>query len=166
MRFSFEVTSELGDLYAIHLTSGEDGFFVRQQIASLIDEPIEIVEIDLERLSGNNSASMKTLQAIVTGIARFFRQNDRAVLYYYCDELDVEQMRKNKKDMWPQEYRSHLFEMLFQRYCQQHQELDILDTKIVIYQSDRPLYMHIIARAEHSGYLAVIRDYIVSNYGK
>ena len=129
MVVSFDIEAETGDCYRVILSSGEDAFFAGQWINDLFNNEIEIVEIDLERLSGNNATSLNTLKLIADGIGNCFRQNDKAILYYYCDDLMDVPKSQRKNDMWPQEYRSQLFGLMFKRFVSQHETEDIKDIK-------------------------------------
>lgn len=166
MKVSFSVKAETGDEYLVSLSSGDDAFFATDDVALNIGEEIEIVEIDLERLSGNNPTTTHTLSLITEGIARYFSMNEKAVLYYYCEDMVDVPKSSRKDDMWPQEYRSHLFSLMFQRYLLKHGIVDVIDITLVIEQGNRPLYMHLISRKEHIRYIEKLKAYIVDNYGK
>lgn len=166
MKISFNVTSEEEDVYLVTLSSGEDAFFSTKDVCDELGLNLEIVEIDLERLSGDNPTTIRTLSLISERIGRTFLMNPKAVLYYYCDDL-AEVPKSNRKDnMWSQEYRSHLFSIMFQRFLIKHNALDIIDITLMIEEDCRPLYMHLIARKEHQKYVEIIKAYIMNNYGK
>lgn len=126
------------------------------------------MEIDLERISGTNPASMRTLGKIAEGIAHCFEQNEKAILYYFCDDMnEIPVIGRGKETMWPQEYRSALFSKMFQRHVTRNQHaVDIVDVAVVINQGGRPLYMHLIARVCHSKYIDKLKEYISDNYAK
>lgn len=166
MTFSFVVIDESGDTFRVILSSGDDAFFADSEIRKILGESVEIVEIDLERVSGSKPASLKTLKSIAEGIGRCFVQNEKAILYYYCDELSEAFMSSRKADFWPQEYRSQLFSLLFQRYVASFGGQEITDLTIVLNQGDRPLFMHLISRMKHAQYIEIIKQYITKNYGK
>ena len=166
MKVSFCIKAETGDEYLVSLLSGDDAFFATNDVAFSLGDEIEIVEIDLARVSGSNPTTAHTLSLISEGIARYFSMNEKAVLYYYCEDMADVPKSSRKEDMWPQEYRSHLFSLMFQRYLLNHGIQDIIDVTIVIEQGTRPLFMHLISRKEHSHYIERIKTYIIDNYGK
>lgn len=168
MVISFDIVAEEGDVYRVLLSSGEDAFFGSSEIDVLVGQEVEIIEIDLERLSGCNPASLKTLWEISNSIFRCIKQNDKAVLFYFCDDMnEIPVIGKGKEDMWPQEYRSLLFHKMFQRYVMQnHVSEDYVDISVVINEDSRPLYMHFISRSEHVHYVNMLKEYISSNYSK
>ena len=168
MVFSFNVIADTGDVFRVILSSGEDAFFATPEICSLLNNEIEIVEIDLERVTGSAPTSLKTLTKISEGIAHCFEQNKKAVLYYFCDDLsEVPSIGDSKIGMWPQEYRSLLFSRMFERYAlNTSMEDSVTDVEVVIYEDTRPLYMHLIARTCHSRYIEALKAYITSRYSK
>lgn len=168
MVISFEINSGTEDSYRIILSSGEDAFFAQPDIIKELGNEVELVEIDLERTRGNNPTSIQTLYKIAEGIAKLFQQNEKAILYYYCDDLaEIPYVGSKHSSMWPQEYRSELFGRMFQRQVQLLSIQDELqDITVVIHQGDRPLYVHIIARKIHTQYIDVVKKYLTDNYGK
>lgn len=164
MRLFFDVESDSSDLFRIILSSGDDAFFVQEELFGVVGNEVEIVEIDLERIRGNNQANIKTLSLIAEGIATCFMQNKKAVLYYYCDDLSEVPGQSKTHILSPQEYRSRLFANMFRRFFKANE--DIRDIEIVINQGDRPLFMHIIARACHMPVVERLKDFVISNYGK
>lgn len=166
MLISFDVQNDFGDVFRVSLSSGEDAYFATSDVIRDCDIDIEIVEIDLERIQGEHKADLRTLEIIADGIGRCFFQNTKAVLYYYCDEQELPVVSARHTTVWPQEYRSQLFSKMFQRYTQKENTTDIIDLTVQIMQSERPIFMHIIARECHRSYLEVLKNYIIQNYGK
>ena len=168
MVVSFDVIAEEGDVFRVLLSGGEDAFFATPDVCAVLGPNVEIIEIDLERVSGTNPASLRTLGKISEGIFRCFEQNDKAILYYFCDDLnDIPIIGRGKEDMWPQEYRSQLFSKMFQRYSLQNKNLiDAVDVVVVINEEIRPLFMHFIARAQHAHYIDILKKFVTDNYGK
>lgn len=140
-----------------------------QRYVAVLGADIEIIEIDLERISGTNPASLQTLGKISEGIFHCFEQNKKGILYYFCDDMnDIPVLGRGKDDMWPQEYRSQLFSRMFQRYTLHNPNVeDAVDVVVVINEdTGRPLYMHFIARASHSHYIDILKKYVSDNYSK
>lgn len=166
MVVSFDVKTDTNDIFRVSLSSGEDAFFATEDVMQDAALDVEIIEIDLERIEGSHSADIKTLRVIADGIGRCFSQNSKAVLYYYCDELDLPVVSHHHEREWPQEYRSQLFSRMFQRYASKAGIIDVVDMTVEIMQGDRPIFMHLIARECHRSSLEVLRNYIIKNYGK
>lgn len=166
MVISFDVKTETNDIFRVSLSSGEDAFFSSNDLMHEVSLDVEIIEIDLERIKGNNSADIRALKVIADEIGRCFSQNHKAILYYYCDEMELPIVSKHHEYEWPQEYRSQLFSRMFQRYAQKAGVFDIIDMTIEIMQGDRPIVMHLIARECHRSCLDILKTYIIDNYGK
>ena len=166
MKVSFDVDSKQGDVYRVTLSSGCDAFFVQEDISEIVGNNVEIVEIDLERVNGKGITNTNILSKIAEGIARYFESNKKAVLYYYCDDLNDVPMSQRKEDMWPQEYRSRLFSVMYNRYIAINNIQDMMDVIFKIDQDDRPLFMHLIARQCHARYVELLKAYIIEHYGK
>ena len=69
-------------------------------------------------------------------IAGFLLDNENAILYFYCD--DINEINRRNHDITPQKYRSRLFSRM----------------------SDRDIYIHIISRESHLDYANIIRTTI------
>lgn len=168
MVVSFDIVESTENSYRIILSSGEDAFFAQPDLLQELGPEVELVEIDLERTCGTQPTSVLTLQKIAEGIAQLFLQNEKAILYYYCDDmLEVPTKSDKHRDMWPQEYRSELFGRLFRRHVSRFDmQNDVRDVEVVIYQGNRPLFIHIIARSCHLAYLEHVKRFLIDNYGK
>lgn len=166
MRISSDLTSEDGDIYRVILSSGEDTFFVGDDVRALVGTKIEIVEVDLERINGSSKTSLSILYKIAELIGNFMEQDPDCVLYFFCDDIAPLPTKTTKKNIWPQEYRSRIFSGMFEHYSIQHESLSAVNIPIVIDAVGRPIYMHLIARAEHLAFIDTIKDYVMTNYGK
>ena len=166
MRISSDLTSENGDTYRVVLSSGEDTFFVGDAVRAFIGSEIEIIEVDLERISGTTRTSPSILYKIADLIGSFMEQDPDCVLYFYCDDIALLPKDATQKNIWPQEYRSRLFSRMFEHYSMQHTSLSAENIPIVIDAVGRPIYMHLIARTEHLTYIDTIKKYVINNYGK
>lgn len=166
MKHIFRVESPDGDIYQVALTSGLDAFFATKDICEELGNEFEIIEIDLERISGDNATTPYTLSLIAEGIGNYFLQNKKAILYYYCDDLADVPKSNRKKEMWPQEYRSMLFSLMLRRYVTTHSVFEMIDEDVMIEQDTHPIYMHLIGRLEHKHYIEMVKEYIITNYGK
>lgn len=166
MKHIFRVESPDGDVYQVTLSSGVDAFFATKDVCDELSNEFEIIEIDLDRISGEHSTTPYTLSLIAEGIGDYFLQNSKAILYYYCDDLADVPMSDRKQDMWPQEYRSQLFSLMLRRYVITHSIFDMIDEDVMLLQDTRPIYMHLIGRAEHKHFIEAVKQYIMTNYGK
>lgn len=138
--------SSTGDVYYITL-SEDHGVFSSETIDMLND--VEVVNIELRRLAGKNVTGQEVLTAIASTIAEFFIENENAILCYYCDFIDpIPHTYKNS--MPPQEYRSRLFDKMFQRYSKRHGIADIRLSVVEINGINEKYYFHVIYRETHS----------------
>lgn len=162
----FDIHTETDDLFRVTLSSGEDAFFATAEVLQELKSDIDIIEIDLERIRGTHNANLKTLRLIADRIGQCFQQNEKAALYYYCDEMELPIENPRRLGEWPQEYRSQLFSSMFKRYVQNNGLDSIADVTIMIMQGNRPIYMHLIARECHQKQLESFKNYISKNYEK
>lgn len=144
--------SSTGDVY--HITLSENhSVFSSETIDALND--IDIIGVELRRLAGRNSTGQAVLTAIESTIAEFFVKHENAIIYYYCDFI-APIPHTSKNSMPPQEYRSRLFEKMFQRYSQQHGMTDVRLSVIEINGINEKYYFHVIYREVHSPLASMI----------
>lgn len=90
------------------------------------------------------------LFAISDVLARFLDEHEDAVLCFYCDaNTDV---RRNHKNMLPQEYRSKLFSRMFELYVNSHGLSGYINHGVEIVDPENPddrQFAHFICRKEH-----------------
>ncbi len=140
-----------GDVY--HITLSEDkGVLSLDALETLKD--ITVVGIELRRLSGNHITGHEVLTAIEDTVAELFLQNSNVIVCYYCDFINPIP-RTTKNSMPPQEYRSRLFDRMFQRYTKQRGIRDIRLSVVEINGVNEKYYFHVIYREVHS-FLATI----------
>ena len=138
--------SSEGDIYHITL-SEHTGVLSDNVIKSL--SGIKVVDIELRRISGNHVTGHDVLVAIEDTIAESFLQRNDVIICYYCDFINpIPYTLKNTMPV--QEYRSRLFERMFQRYTQQHRINDIRLSVVEINGSVEKYYFHVIYREAHS----------------
>lgn len=144
--------SSAGDVFHVTLSEAY-GFLSSELIDSLKD--VDILGIELRRLAGKNVAGLEVLKAIENTIAEFFIKNKNAIICYYCDFINpIPHTYKNS--MPPQEYRSRLFDKMFQRYQKQHRIADVRLSVIEINGNNEKYYFHIIYREPHSLFASMI----------
>ena len=147
-----------------HITLSEDN---RLLSAGTIDalNGITLIGIDLRRLAGNHVTNNNVLFAIEKTIADFFIERKDIMICYYCDFINPIP-RTLKNSMPPQEYRSRLFERMFQRYTHlQHLE-GVRLSVVEINGINEKYYFHVIYRQEHSVMASIIGDDLKEGFGK
>lgn len=105
---------------------------------------LELISVELVRIKGDAVTSSSVLTSLESIIADCFFERHNAVLFYYCDFLNP--IPSSRKTMPPQEYRSRLFSLMFERYCSHHSIKDVSEVKVVINGLDCPYYFHLISR--------------------
>lgn len=138
-------TSE-GDVY--HISLFEDFTLVSDRMIENLGD-VRLVGIDLRRLKGDNPTNLSVLKAIEDVIAEVFLANDNIIVFYYCDFLNpIPYTRRNA--MPPQEYRSRMFERMFQRYVTQKNISDIGLSVFTVEGIGEKYYFHLIHRKVHA----------------
>lgn len=141
-----------GDVY--HIALFEDkGALSSDALEALKD--VTVVGIELRRLAGNHSTGHDVLVAIENTIAEFFLQEENAIICYYCDFINPIP-RTTKNSMPPQEYRSRLFDRMFQRYTKQRGIKDVRLSVVEINGINEKYYFHVIYREAHSFLASVV----------
>ena len=124
----YSLYSESGDEYKLQFTTDRSGIIANDLLDQLNAQGIEVVEIGLVRVKGQNITSHKVLRQIEECIADLMQRMPNVILSYFCDFIHL--VPSQKKDMTVQEYRSRMFSAMFKRYLSQHQELDMCDDEI------------------------------------
>ena len=138
--------SSTGDVY--HITLSEDHSVLSSEAIDALHD-VNVVGIELRRLSGSNATGQEVLAAIEGTIAEFFVAHEKAIICYYCDFINPIP-HTSKNTMPPQEYRSRLFDKMFQRYSQQHGITDVRLSVVEINGINEKYYFHVIYREAHS----------------
>lgn len=144
--------SSTGDVY--HITLSEDHTLLSSKAIEALPE-VNVVGIELRRLAGRNTTGQEVLAAIESTIADFFAKHENAIICYYCDFVNPIP-HTSKNTMPPQEYRSRLFEKMFQRYCHQHGIADVRLSVVEINGINEKYYFHVIYRENHSLFASMI----------
>lgn len=147
-------TSE-GDIY--HITLSEDTSLLSPELKHFLHD-VKLIGIDLRRLAGSHTTNQSVLKAIEEVVADYFLSKDDVMIFYYCDFLNpIPKTLKNA--MPPQEYRSRLFEKMFQRYTKQHGINNVRLAVFTVEGIGETYYFHLIYRNVHSLYaLAISQD--------
>jgi hypothetical protein len=151
-----------GDVYHITLTE-DKGVLSPDALESL--KGITVVGIELRRLSGSQTTGHDVLAAIEDTIAELFLKSDNVIICYYCDFINPIP-RTTKNSMPPQEYRSKLFDRMFQRYTKQRGIRDIRLSVVEINGINEKYYFHVIYRETHSFLASVIGHDLKEGFDK
>ena len=107
----------------------------------------------------------KVLSALSETIADYFLRDENVIICYYCDFLNsIPNTTKNT--MPPQEYRSRLFEMMFQRYVKQHEIGNVRLSVVEVNGVNEKYYFHVIYRESHSMLASMIGSDLKEGFGK
>ena len=154
--------SPTGDVYHITLSEGHD-ILSSETIEAL--KGVNLIGIDLRRLAGNNSTGQNVLNAIENTIAEFFIERENVMICYYCDFINPIP-KTSKNAMPPQEYRSKLFEKMFQRYTRVHNINDVRLSVVEINGIDEKYYFHVIYREKHSMLASIVGGDLKEGFSK
>ena len=154
--------SPTGDVY--HLTLSEDNVLFSSGVLEALGK-VHVAGIDLRRLSGNHVAGQDVLSALANEIAEFFFQNEDVILFYYCDFLNFIP-HTTKNTLPPQEYRSRLFERMFQRYVKQHGINKVRLSVVEVNGVNEKYYFHVIYRENHSVLASMIGSNLREDFNK
>lgn len=146
--------SELGDKYLSSDT-------VRN-----VKQFADIFSITLERVAGCSPVKPSEFAPLVRRIEAFMWLNPKAILCFYCDFLNnIPSIRKTRRPISPQEYRSRLFSALFTRYNSHHEGSSYVQSVITI-EGEENYYIHIIALRSMSLLIEQIAKDLQEAYGK
>lgn len=161
MKFSVSITTREDDAYLISL----DTKSLPKDLQKLIPPQLEVIDINLIRLKGRNATSLHTLSEITEIIAQVFIENENTILYFYCD--DMTEIPHTQKHILPQEYRSQLFSLLFERYIKRHGITHVHNHPVRINDVDGlPMIIHLFARDAHKQYVDIIKYDLITNWSK
>lgn len=165
MKVSFKLSSVANNVYEITLSSIDEEIIGPELKTALGN--LEIVEVFLDRISGKNITDASMLARISEIIANMFVENDNIVFYFFCDDLNIiPNMRKSRRNIPVQEYRSRLFHNMFTQYCNHHNIKNYRDNIIHFMAFDRPYFLHLISQSIHDDRIEIIKDFIKDNYMK
>lgn len=156
------LSTDEGDVY--HITLSEDTVLFSQDTLKIING-VKVIGIDLRRLVGNSPTGHDMLAAIEKVIADFFLEYDNVMIFYYCDFINPIPHTK-KTSMPPQEYRSNLFRLMFERYVSLHDIDDVHLSVITAKGIDDNYFFHLIYRECHAHLAPVISKDIKEGYSK
>ena len=157
------ITSESGDEYKLQFTTERSGIIADVLLDLLVGNDIEVVEIGLARVKGQNVTSPLVLARIEESIANIMQRHRNVILSFFCDFIHVV---PSKKKISVQEYRSRLFSAMFNRYVSQHHLHDYCNHVVEIEGVSEPFFFHVIYRKEHEVYADMIAEGHQKDFGK
>lgn len=164
MKFSISITSN-DNTVRLGLETADTSFLGESISKEIESRGIEIVEVILDRELGKGLAGMALLDNTSSVIANLFIENKNAILFFYCDDLN-EIPRCRTRNISPQEYRSDLFSLMFERYVTKHGIQSVHDVTIRINAIDHCLFFHFISRDEHMDLIDEIKEDFAATYSK
>ena len=156
--------SESGDEYKLQFTTDRSGIIADNLLDQLNAQGIEVVEIGLARVKGENITGHKVLHQIEECIADLMQRMPNVILSYFCDFIHL--VPSHKKNMTVQEYRSRMFSAMFKRYVTQQQLFDVCDDEIKINGVTEPFFFHVIYHKNHQHFAEMIAEGHIKDFGK
>lgn len=149
MDISFDIRNREGDHIKVALS-----YYDSESIRIFSDDPLTLTlvfyDVTLMRESGKGYVGYNVLSAVSNTLARFMEDNEDAVLCFYCDaQTDV---KRSHRTISPQEYRSKLFSIMFEKYTQEHHLANLVNHRVRMEIDGNPLksqFAHFICRKEH-----------------
>ena len=155
------ISTQEGDIY--HITLSDDTVLFSKEMLCQLKE-IRLVGIDLRRLRGSLTTGHDTLAAIEKVIADYFLEHEDVMIFYYCDFINP--IPHTKKNLPPQQYRSDLFRLMFERYVRQKEINGVHLSVITVSGIEETFYFHLIYRDRHAMYAPLIGQDIEAGYSK
>lgn len=126
---------------------------------------LDIVEISIDRMEGNNSITPLTFQNIVHKIIDELSGHPEVILYYFCNvSYDIPNF-KTSRGITAQEYRNRLFKSLFSRYSKslpepwRDVEIEMSDP-----ETGTTYYIHILIRESQVAAVEPLTNEIANNF--
>jgi hypothetical protein len=160
----YTLRSESGDEYKLQFTTDRSGIIADNLLDQLNAHGIEVVEIGLARVKGENITGHKVLHQIEECIADLMQRMPNVILSYFCDFIHL--VPSHKKNMTVQEYRSRMFSAMFKRYVTQQQLFDVCDDEIKINGVTEPFFFHVIYHKNHQHFAEMIAEGHIKDFGK
>ncbi len=141
--------------------------------AFVINHGVDVSELMIERISGDDTTSQDVLHDITGWVADVFASNPNLVIYYSCDDMMPIPSRNVNSDnsrLPVNEYRSRLFSHIFDTYMSSHFVTGISNTTIRLNNSmdgkSYSIFMHLIARDKHADVVEQLKKGIFDVSGK
>lgn len=153
-------------LYSVTFSTGVDAFFYSEEAASLLGNTVEIVEVSLDRLQGEGIDDPDIIYRVTDIVKDYMLNNPRAMLCYWCDDMNPVPCAEHNHSILPQQYRNRLFTALFARSMKHDLEVRFLDRTLCINPEEYPMYIHVIHRTEHTDIAERVMKFVSQSYGK
>lgn len=168
MKTSFRY--EQGDIKLLVLLLSVDANLLSENVKRLLnDNGVDLVEIIIERESGNDTTSQGLLHRISANIAEFLMDNPNVILYYSCDDINPIPNRNTKganRDIPVQEYRDRIFTHLYNSYVNRYHLMGYVNKSIRIDGEGYSEYLHLVAGEHLSDIAQQVKEYILEGWGK
>lgn len=125
--------------------------------SDLLTQTLVFYDVTLVREAGEGYVEYKLLSAVSAALGRFLDENEDAVLCFYCDAQT--EVKRSHSDIPPQEYRSRLFSIMFDKYIKSHSLSEYINHRVKIEDPIDPWnsqFAHFICRKEHEAAVAEI----------
>ena len=159
--------------YRILLTPARTDVLAEHIQRVIADRTLDISELIIERVSGENATGQQVLHDISGWVADMFACNPNLIIYYSCDDILPIPSRNNNsvnKDLPVNEYRSRLFTRIFNTYMSSHQVSGVTNTPIRLDNYDNEagysIFIHFIARDKHADVVDMLKNDIREVSGK
>ena len=159
----YTITSDQGDEYKLQFTTDRSGVISDALLDFLADKDIEVVEIGLARVKGQNITGHHVLAQIEECIADLMQRHQNVILSFFCDFIHF--VPSNKR-IPVQEYRSRLFSGMFNRYVAQHHMTNFCNHVVEVEGVSETFFFHVIYRKEHEAYADMIAEGHQKDFGK
>ena len=146
MDISFDIYNDKGDQVRVAL-SYYDTDIMQAFTLDPLTLTLEFYDVTLVRMSGKNMIGIKILMAICDVLFKFLKENESAVLCFYCDDLT--DVARHHNEISPQEYRSRLFSRMFDMYVSNNSITDIINYRIKIDNDDKSRFTHFITSEKY-----------------
>lgn len=172
MEASYSI-SKNGSEYRILLSPANLRVLPEEVNSFICENQIDITELIIDRISGNNTTEQDVLHDITGWVADMFAGNPNMIIYYSCDDMMPIPSRNTSsenKDLPVNEYRSSLFSHIFDSYMVSHQVSGIINTPIrldnYVNGMGYSIFIHFIARSEHIDVVEMLKTNIKEVSGK
>ena len=133
----YTLRSESGDEYKLQFTTDRSGIIADNLLDQLNAQGIEVVEIGLARVKGENITGHKVLHQIEECIADLMQRMPNVILSYFCDFIHL--VPSHKK---------------------------VCDDEIKINGVTEPFFFHVIYHKNHQHFAEMIAEGHIKDFGK
>ena len=161
MDISFDIRNTEGDQIKVALS-----YYDSESIQLFSEDPLTLTlvfyDVTLVRESGDGYGGYPILSVISDTLAKFLRDNEDAVLCFYCDTQS--EVKRSHLNISPQEYRSRLFSIMYDKYTNAHHLTDFINHRVKMDIDGDPMksqFAHFICRKEHESAVRAIGELLM-----